>query len=79
MHPTLIGLKPSLACDQFARMFTRSLTWREENVVSSIRWPSFKVKSRKTNLTFLGYFQKKLHEEDWRRETLAKSDFRGIR
>ncbi|PIK33853.1 hypothetical protein BSL78_29324 [Apostichopus japonicus] len=78
----LLGPLVRLAYDQFARVATRSVKARRENVVSAIRWPSTEARNRMLALPVLGEdlfggnFQKKLQEEVARRETLAKSEFR---
>ncbi|XP_071846182.1 uncharacterized protein [Apostichopus japonicus] len=78
----LLGPLVRLAYDQFARVATRSVKARRQNIVSAIHWPSTEAKDRMLELPilgedlFAGCFQKKLQEEVARRETLAKSEFR---
>ncbi|PIK47829.1 reverse transcriptase [Apostichopus japonicus] len=65
----LLGPLVRLAYDQFARVATRSVKARRENVVSAIRWPSTEARNRMLALPVLGEdlfggnFQKKLQEE----------------
>lgn len=79
----LLGPLVRLAYDQYARVTTKSMSVKRENVVSSMRWPSVETRWRMLALLFLGgnlfigNFQQKLQEEVARREILAKSEFRS--
>ncbi|PIK35744.1 hypothetical protein BSL78_27440 [Apostichopus japonicus] len=50
----LLGPLVRLAYDQFARVATRSVKARRQNIVSAIHWPSTEAKDRMLELPILG-------------------------